>query len=73
MLSIIMARSIVVNKIKRGRGRPRKPGGHDVLIAGRIPPALVVVLDAYADKTGITRSEAVRKLIEAGLKRRPKS
>ena len=34
--------------------------------------SLVVVLDAYAEKTRITRSEAVRRLIEAGLKRRPK-
>jgi hypothetical protein len=30
-------------------------------------------LDAYADKAGITRSEAVRRLIDAGLKRRPKA
>jgi Ribbon-helix-helix protein, copG family len=73
MLSIIMARSIVVNEKKRGRGRPLKPGGQDVLVAGRIPPSLAAVLDAYADKAGITRSEAVRRLIEAGLKRRPKA
>jgi hypothetical protein len=68
-----MARSIVVNEKKRGRGRPPKPGGHDVLVAGRIPPSLAVVLDVYADKAGITRSEAVRRLIEAGLKRRSKA
>jgi hypothetical protein len=30
-------------------------------------------LDAFAGKAGITRSEAVRQLIEAGLKRRPKA
>ena len=72
MLSINMGRSISVNEKKRGRGRPKKPGGQDVLVAGRIPPPLVVTLDAYAAKLGITRSEAVRQLIEAGLKRRGK-
>ncbi len=50
-------------------GRPRKPGGHDVLVAGRVPTAIAAMLDAYADKEGITRSEAVRRLIEAGLRR----
>jgi hypothetical protein len=30
-------------------------------------------LDAYADKAGITRSEAVRRLIEEGSKRRPEA
>jgi hypothetical protein len=69
MLSINMARSIVVNEKKRGRGRPPKPGGQDVLVAGRVPTAVAAALDGYAGKAGITRSEAVRRLIEAGLKR----
>jgi len=33
---------------------------------------MAAALDAYAKKSAITRSEAVRRLIEAGLKRRPK-
>jgi len=53
--------------------RGSKPVGQDVLVAGRIPPNLAVVLDDYADKVGITRSEAVSRLIEAGLKRRSKA
>jgi hypothetical protein len=36
-------------------------------VAGRIPPPLAVALDAFAEKSGITRSEAVRQLIERGL------
>ena len=31
-------------------------------------PETIEALDAYAKKVGITRSEAVRQLIEAGLK-----
>lgn len=45
-------------------------------MAGRIPPPLVTALDAFAEKSDISRSEAVRKLIELGLKakqRRAKS
>lgn len=49
-------------------GRPPKPGGHDVLVAGRVPISIAAALDAYAKKTAISRSEAVRQLIEAGLK-----
>jgi len=37
-------------------------------VAGRIPAALAVALNTYAQKAGITRSEAVRRVIEAGLK-----
>jgi hypothetical protein len=53
-------------------GRPLKPGGHDVLVAGRVRPDTAALLETFAKKAGITRSEAVRRLIEAGLKRRPK-
>jgi len=48
-------------------GRPPKPGGHNVLVAGRVPAATAAAVDAYAKKFEITRSDAVRQLIEAGL------
>jgi hypothetical protein len=48
-------------------GRPRKPGGHDVLVAGRVPTATAAALHAYAKKKGINRSEALRRMIEASL------
>lgn len=53
-------------------GRPPKPGGHDVLVAGRVPTSVAVALDAYAKKSEITRSEAVRQLVESGLKTKSK-
>jgi metal-responsive CopG/Arc/MetJ family transcriptional regulator len=34
----------------------------------RITPDVLARLDAYAERADITRSEAVRQLIEAGLK-----
>ena len=66
-----MARSISDIKKERRRGRPPKPGGMDPGIFIRMPPATLAALDAYADKAAITRSEVVRQLIEAGLKRKP--
>jgi metal-responsive CopG/Arc/MetJ family transcriptional regulator len=30
-------------------------------------------IDKWADATGVKRSDAIRQLIEAGLKRRPKA
>jgi hypothetical protein len=48
-----------------------------VLVAARLPPTLAAALDLYADIAGIGRSNAVRRLIEAGLRatlrRRPGS
>ena len=49
-------------------GRPPKPEGRAVLVAGRVPPATAAAVDAYARKNAINRSEAVRELIERALK-----
>lgn len=46
-------------------GRPPKPGGRDVLVAGRVPPSTAAKLDAIAKKYGYTRSETLRQVIEA--------
>jgi hypothetical protein len=46
-------------------GRPPKPGGRDVLVAGRVPPSTAAKLDAIAKKYGYTRSETIRRVIEA--------
>ncbi|HMF14517.1 MAG TPA: CopG family transcriptional regulator [Gemmataceae bacterium] len=40
-------------------------------IAGRVSITTVAALDTYARKRGITRSQAVRRLIEAALKQGP--
>lgn len=49
-------------------GRPPKPGGAGVLVAARLPPTLAAAVDLYADRIEIARSEAFRRLIEAGLR-----
>lgn len=55
-------------EIKRGRGRPPKPEGPDPSVLLKFPRPLLKTLDAYAKREAITRSEAVRRLIELGLK-----
>lgn len=70
LYTVIMVRSISVDKKKKGRGRPPKEGGAHLSIPARLPPDLVQKLDRYAADEGISRSEAVRHLIEAGLKKR---
>lgn len=62
-----MARSISVIRKKKARGRPAT--GQDPLIALRMPPETITALDTWAEKQGLSRSEAVRQLVEWGLKR----
>jgi hypothetical protein len=54
-------------------GRPPKAEGAAIVVPARLPPVIAAAVDEYASSSGITRSEAVRRLIEAGLKRRPKA
>jgi hypothetical protein len=54
----------------RGPGRPAT--GRDPTLGGRVPAELIAAVDDYAAKAGINRSDAMRRLLEAGLKRRPK-
>lgn len=56
---------------KKKMGRPPKPGGAATVVPVRIAPDALVLLDAYAQRGGVTRSEAVRQLLEAGLKTKP--
>jgi hypothetical protein len=48
-------------------GRPAT--GKDPSIGGHVPAEIVAELDAYAAKIGTTRSKAMRRLLESGLKR----
>jgi hypothetical protein len=63
-----MKRSIYVNK--KSRGRPRKKGGVYPVTAVRLPPALGAEVDKWAGSLADapTRSEAIRRLVELGLK-----
>jgi hypothetical protein len=63
-----MGKSISVNK--KGIGRPKKKGGVHPVSAVRLAPEISAAVDAWAagqsDKPG--RSEAIRRLVELGLK-----
>lgn len=64
----IMAKSITV--VPKKRGRPAT--GKDPLLTVRAPSELIAAIDAWAAKTGLARSEAVRRLIEVALKQKNK-
>jgi hypothetical protein len=65
-----MAKSIPVN-VKKGRGRPAT--GQDPVSAVRLPADLTAEIDAWAEKhKSDTRSEAIRRLVEIGLKAKGK-
>jgi hypothetical protein len=51
---------------KRGRGRPAT--GTDPMIGLRLPKAETARLDKWAKVRGYTRSEAIRVLIDRGIK-----
>jgi hypothetical protein len=59
-----------IKKAKGKRGRPAT--GHDPVIAGRVPLEVISAMDAWAEKAGVSRSEAMGLLLAAGLKRPPK-
>jgi len=55
----------VIPKKKRGRGRPST--GRDPVTAVRLPDELRAAVDKWAVEKGMTRSEAIRVLIELSL------
>jgi len=61
-----MKKSIKVAPKKR-RGRPPS-GGRDPHVTIRMPKALIEEADAWAAANGTVRSEAIRRLVELGLK-----
>ncbi|WP_371851724.1 MULTISPECIES: ribbon-helix-helix protein, CopG family [Rhodoplanes] len=68
-IQIFVTQSIAVYQKKRGRGRPAT--GRDPLLSARVPDAVRERVDRYAAERGITRSEAVRELLETALDLRP--
>ena len=62
----IMKKSIMVAPKKR-RGRP-STGGRDPHVSIRMPQALIEEADAWAAAGNVGRSEALRRLVELGLK-----
>jgi hypothetical protein len=63
-----MKKSISVNK--KARGRPKKKGGVYPVTAVRLSPALGTEVDSWADSQtdAPNRSEAIRRLVELGLR-----
>jgi hypothetical protein len=60
-----------LQKSARGRGRPVSVGGKPII--AKMPPALVEAIEAWGDRHGTNRSDAMRQLIEVGLKHAPKA
>jgi metal-responsive CopG/Arc/MetJ family transcriptional regulator len=58
-----MAQSIKVSQNKRGRPAT----GRDPVSAVRLPELLTRNIDRWAEKSEISRSEAIRQLVEIGL------
>ncbi|MDB5610345.1 MAG: hypothetical protein JWP25_7245 [Bradyrhizobium sp.] len=58
-----MANSIKVNRKKRGRPAT----GRDPVSAVRLPVELTASVDRWAEDHDANRSEAIRRLVEAGL------
>jgi len=54
---------------KKSRGRPPS-GGRDPHVTIRMPSALIAQADAWAAANDIGRSEAIRRLVELGLKKK---
>jgi hypothetical protein len=61
-----MKKSIPVNK--KSRGRPKKRGGVDPVSAVRLPAVVTAQVDAWGEERELNRSEAIRRLVELGLK-----
>jgi Arc/MetJ-type ribon-helix-helix transcriptional regulator len=61
----IMAKSIKV--ASKRRGRP-STGGRDPGIHVRLPEDMLATVDAWSASKAINRSEAIRRLVELGLK-----
>lgn len=66
-----MAKSITVKPKKRGRPAT----GKDPLVGARFPQELIDTIDAWAAMAGadVSRSEAIRRLVELGLKAKRKA
>jgi hypothetical protein len=62
-----MSKSIKVAPKKRGRP---PSGGRDPIVPTRFPEETIAAIDAWAANAGASRSEAIRSLVDLGLKTR---
>src|ERR1700730_1371486 len=61
-----MVPSIPVNEKRRRPGRPAT--GTDPAVAVRLPPEVLAAVDQWAKSQTESRSEAIRRLVEHGLR-----
>lgn len=54
------------NGIRKKRGRPQGRK-YDLIIPGRFSVKTIEKLDEWAERQGVSRSEAIRTLVERGL------
>ena len=59
-------KSIEVRPKKRGRGRPYT-GGRDPLVAIRLPASTIQAVDQWAKDNALSRSAAIRRMVEQAL------
>jgi Ribbon-helix-helix protein, copG family len=62
-----MAKSI---KVHKKRGRPAT--GNDPLVSARLPQNVIDQIEGWATANGLSRSKAIRRLVELGLKAKSK-
>ena len=64
MLNSFMAKSIAAKQKRPGRPAT----GHDKMYGARLSKELVSTIDAWAKANDTSRSEAIRRLVELGLR-----
>jgi hypothetical protein len=64
-----MRKSIAANKTRKRHAGGRPATGHDPAIAVRLPKERVVAIDRWAKENDVSRSEAIRVLIDKGLEK----
>jgi Ribbon-helix-helix protein, copG family len=62
-----MAKGNIRKQKKRPRGRSKKADGLDPVVSARLPREVVEAVDAWAADQGVTRHEAVWRLLKQGL------
>ena len=63
----------MVNSIKVNQKKRRRPAtGRDPVSAVRLPAELTAAVDKWAEDNEANRSEAIRRLVELGLKAKGK-
>jgi len=62
--SILVYQKKTAKKTKKTkRGRPRRPGGRDPILALRVSKAIIAAIDARAKREGVTRSKMAAAIL----------